>query len=119
MFTRAFFNTEIHSEMYKGVRSRCSYHVALVYQEPTRIMTYFATVHKFFRATINGELYRLALTTSYYNKDPTRFGTKVIDKRRAYRSGKIISVESINRKVIFTNETPTKVLEMPTHCSRR
>lgn len=119
MFTRAFFNTEIHSEMYKGVRSRCSHHVALVYQEPTGVKTYFATVHKFFRVTINGVLCRLALVTSYYNKNPTRFGTKVIDKRRTFMTGKVISVESIDRKVIFTNETPTKVLEIPTHCSKR
>jgi len=118
VFTRAYFKTEIHSELYGGVRSRRSHHIALVYEEPTAPMTFFATVHKFFRMVIEGNLFRLALITSYYNNAPTRFGTKVINRTRTYARGKIISVESIDRKVIFTNETPTKVLEMPTHYSR-
>jgi len=101
------------------VRSRKSYHVALVYNEPTGRKTFFATVHKFFRVVILGVLYRLALNTSYSNRDSTEFGTNVIDMRRTFQSGKIVEVASIDRKVIFTNQTPTRVLEMPKHFSRR
>jgi len=119
VFSRAFFNTEIHSELYQGVRSRKSFHVALVYDEPTGVKTFFATVHKFFRVVILGVQYRVALTTSYHNRNPTQFGTKRIDTRRPYKLGKIVLVESIDRKVIFTNESPTRVLEMPRHYSRR
>lgn len=118
MFHRAFFNTEIHSEAYHGVRSRNSCRVAVNYLEARGPKIYYAVVHKFIFVVLENTLHRLALVTAYHHRTAVdHFGMESIDLNRQYTTGKIVSVACIDRKVIFTPGTPTYILETPHHLS--
>jgi len=113
-FKRALFGTELHSEFYTAVKKRTSHHVAVNFEGFPR--PYFATIHKFFRVTLGGMRYRLALITSYPHLQTTNMGVAAMNFNHPYATGKIVDVAAIVRKVVFvTVGLQKRVLDVPTH----
>ena len=104
--------------MYKRVKTRQSYNVAIDFEMGNGPVTYFGRIHKFIKVTLGGIVYRLAVNTHYPNRNPTRQGVRIIDIARPYATARIIEVTAIVRKVIIIPPAQghqAKVLEIPTH----
>jgi len=82
------------------------------------VVDYFGKVQKFVKVTLAGNIYRLALNTTYPNAVTSQHGVKSINLARPFASGKFVEVTSLDRKVIVMS-TPqgnqAKVLEIPNH----
>lgn len=102
-FKRALFKSELHSMEYAKVQSKSSATVAIQFtSDRNQIQTYFGRIQKFFKFEFNGSFYRVASVTVFYPLDSTKHGTERIQQTREYREkGKVVDLESIDRKVIF------------------
>ena len=107
IFQRLFFHSEIHSEEYSRVRTSSSHHVGLIYDmgnQETKI--YYATIHKFFKITIDNRVWRLALVSTYPFYRGITSHLPVIDTRNPHKTGRIVEVEIIDRIVILEFTPP-------------
>ena len=62
---------------------------------------------------MQGVVHRLAIVTVYYFEESTEYGIERINKRKTYKTDKVIKVESIKKKVILTDDHPSCVLHIP------
>ena len=74
---------------------------------------------KYFFFVLRNEIHRLAYLRVYYPVKPTRSGTLRVNQNREYTfEGRVVNVESIDRKVIFFGTgSDTRILEVPFHTS--
>ena len=113
-FIRARFNTEIHSKEYHGTRTTTSCHVAVRYQVNDAPKDYFGHVDKFFRVFLRGQTHKLSLVSCFVPLQQTRYNTVRLTDA-VYKTGRIVAVTSIDRKVILHRmaANQTWVLEVP------
>jgi len=111
-FTKCLIRTEVHSKEYGGVRSSRSYHIAVKYLEGDEEKESFGEVNKFFKVTVKDRVVRLALVTCF--KPQPGYTHRL--RNEIYKTGRVVDVLSIDRKVIFhAVGTTTRVLEVPLH----
>jgi len=103
---------EVHTEAYLAVRSSSSYRVAILYQEGLGTKTYYGEVNAFFRVCVGRQIHKLALVTTYPFAASYR-GMPRIDLKHPHKTWRVISISSIQGKVIFTNDQPSFVLMTP------
>ena len=111
LFKRALFRTELHSKQYTGVKTRRSHDVAIKYEEGV----YFGVVEKFFRFNAGPLVLRLALVTAYpHRRAELAVGVERVNRNQPFARGRIVSVDSIEEKVIFVGGmNPCSVLRIP------
>lgn len=107
LFKRALFRSELHSQEYQRVRTRQSFHVAVLYAEGI----YYSDILKFFLIHGGKSTFHLALVQTYSKPVQTSSGTTI---KRTYlaQAGRIIEVQSIEGKVMFAGE-PGKTTVIP------
>ena len=112
--------TEIHSSEYSRVRSKCSSNVAIVYANDQGEEILFGVVEKFLKFTHQESVHKVALVTVYESNTPTTRGTQRIKINKPYKTGKIVSIACIDRKVVFFKLTPNdvRILDVPLHLSK-
>jgi len=116
-FKRGYFKCEYHSEEYKRVRSRCSTHAAVIFEEEN--LTYYGTIKKFFLVTFRDVVYRLAYMTFHEDSGTTPFNIPKIDLNSTFEKNYFVSLENLDRRVIFVpSADSTHVLEVPFHYSK-
>lgn len=117
-FQRLQRDSEIHSLAYTRVRSRNSTSVAITYWTNGGERDFYGKIHHYLLFEWKNETYRVAFVTTFNDLTISRGGSHRINRKRPHASGRIVSTESISRKVIFYGpEEDTKVLEIPRHLS--